>query len=320
MNFEVVKNKICWFSLEIFRSKRKLLCISRDSENIFSGISYFYSHQFGDGRSNEYQFEKAFKSYALQVNAWFTPQKRFDFCINADNFSEVKTPEEIKSFLCDWKEEYELIPYMNETCVASHPILENLRGHYNASVRVFHCARLMTSRIQMLCGKEVVVIAELISTDQLPSPDQVDGDIPTLDPSLGERAVLIKNHMGDWAVVIGSWIGYRRAKEGKTFERCIINNKGENIVQRYTLPIRQETRGDLQYRIYRLPSCQKSTSLPEHLKVNFYTGDIQMFDHLEEAAENIGLVFSVALLHVLCKPRKRDWKEGDQDNQSTHNP
>ena len=318
--FEVMENETRWLSFELMLRKRKLLGISRDSESIFTGIKDLNSNQFRDGSSNEHQFEKAIANYTLQVNATFTPHtKRIDFFLNAGNFSEVKTPEEIKSLICDKTEEHELIPYMKETCITARHMLGNIRGHSDISVNVFHCARLMTSRIQVLSGSHVVAIAELISTDQLPSPDQVDGDIPTIDPSLGERAVVIKNNMGDWAVLIGSWMGYRGGKEGKTFQRCIINNKGENIAQEYELPKRLETRGGLQYRIYLLPSCQKSTSLPEHLKVNFYTGDIQMFDRFEEAAENICLVFSVALLHVLCYPRKRDWKEGDQDDLSTDN-
>ena len=44
-----------------------------------------------------------------------------------------------------------------------------------------------------------------------------------------------------------------------------------------------------------------------------------MYDDFEHVAENIGLVFSVALLYVLCIPRKRDWKEGDQDEESIQN-
>ena len=257
LNCEVFENKTCWLIFELFLRKRKLLCISKESESVFTGPKYFYSDQFSDVSSDEYQFEEAMATYTLQVNARFTPlETQIEFVLNVGKFSEVKTPEEIKNILCDRTEKHELMPYMKETCITARHLLGNLRGNSNVLVKVFHCARLMTSRIQVLCGTGVMVVAELISTDQLPLPDQVDGDIPTLNPSLGERTVLIKNNKGDWAVVIGHWMGYRRGKEGKTFQRCIINNKGEKIVQEYALPTRWRVIYSIVYIFLRLAKGQ----------------------------------------------------------------
>lgn len=36
----------------------------------------------------------------------------------------------------------------------------------------------------------------------------------TLDPKAGERAILIKNHHGDWAVIIGRWQGVKKGISG----------------------------------------------------------------------------------------------------------
>ena len=219
--------------------------------------------QFRDGSSDEYLFEQVIGNYQLQINASVVQKKtRIDLFLNEGNFSEVKTPEEINSLLCDRIEEHDIIPYMKKTCITAHHMLRNQHGNSNFSVRMFHCAPLMTSRIQALCGERVVVTAELISIDQLPLPFQVGGDIPTLDPNIGERVVLIKNNTGDWAILIGSWVGYKRGKAGKTVQRCIINDKGETIVQECIIPGHAETRGLLVYRTYRLPSCEKSTTLP----------------------------------------------------------
>lgn len=37
----------------------------------------------------------------------------------------------------------------------------------------------------------------------------------TLDIKLGERALLLKNHAGDWGVVLGRWTGLRKPLPGK---------------------------------------------------------------------------------------------------------
>ena len=39
--------------------------------------------------------------------------------------------------------------------------------------------------------------------------------IPCLDPTKGERAILIKNPLGDWAIVVGVWTGAKKAKKPK---------------------------------------------------------------------------------------------------------
>ena len=36
----------------------------------------------------------------------------------------------------------------------------------------------------------------------------------TLNPRAGERAVLIKNHQGDWGIVTGQWTGFKRGVPG----------------------------------------------------------------------------------------------------------
>ena len=320
LNFEAKENLKYPLSFELLGVRKRKLncCIRRESQNIFKVNTDFDSSKFGDGSKNEYLFlcKQVNGDFAVQVNANVTQKvTRIDLFLIEGNFSQVKTAEDVKSLLCDKTEEHEIIPYMKETCITAQHMLRNRHGDSNFSVRIFHCAPLMTSRIQVLCKARVVVTAELISIDQLPLPFQVGGDIPTLDPSIGERAVLIKNNTGDWAILIGSWVGYKRGKAGKKVQRCIINDKGENIVQEYSG--RMETRGVLVYRTYRIPSCKKSTGLPAYLKVDFQTGFISMHGDLELVAENISLVFSVALLYTLCVPRNGDWKEGDPVNLSS---
>jgi len=48
----------------------------------------------------------------------------------------------------------------------------------------------------------------------------------------------------------------------------------------------------------------------EELKVDLKSGVMNINADCNEVAENIALAFSASLLHVLCIPRKRNWKEG----------
>lgn len=43
----------------------------------------------------------------------------------------------------------------------------------------------------------------------------------TLNPKLGERAVLIKNYDGDWGIVCGHWTGIRKG---------VPPSRGENVL------------------------------------------------------------------------------------------
>ena len=36
----------------------------------------------------------------------------------------------------------------------------------------------------------------------------------SLNPRAGERAVLIKNNQGDWGILIGKWIGFKKGVAG----------------------------------------------------------------------------------------------------------
>ena len=42
---------------------------------------------------------------------------------------------------------------------------------------------------------------------------------PTLNMKDGERALLVKDYYGDWGVIIGKWLGYRKGVPGKPGER-----------------------------------------------------------------------------------------------------
>lgn len=37
---------------------------------------------------------------------------------------------------------------------------------------------------------------------------------PYLDVSAGERAMIIKDNLGDWGIVVGGWVGFRKGIPG----------------------------------------------------------------------------------------------------------
>lgn len=53
----------------------------------------------------------------------------------------------------------------------------------------------------------------------------------------------------------------------------------------------------------------------ESFRVDLQTGKIQIDPSSQELVENVACIFSVALLHVLCVPRRKDWKPGSPLNE-----
>nr|KAG5701666.1 hypothetical protein BaRGS_027824 [Batillaria attramentaria] len=80
--------------------------------------------------------------------------------------------------------------------------------------RMLHCPDLLQSAVHVLYQDKMTAVAHLVCDPR---------KVPYLNPRTGERAVLIKNHSGDWAVVVGRWVsvkkggsrlGSRRGRDG----------------------------------------------------------------------------------------------------------
>jgi hypothetical protein len=59
-------------------------------------------------------------------------------------------------------------------------------------------------------------------------------------------------------------------------------------------------------------SCNKYDFNLASSDVDLKTGSITIDPNCDDVTENIALAFSVSLLHVLCVPRPKNWKEGQQ--------
>ena len=59
-----------------------------------------------------------------------------------------------------------------------------------------------------------------------------DNSCPHLNSADGERALLIKDSVGDWGIVHGKWLGFRKGVPGKpgTLEKSYRSEGGEMII------------------------------------------------------------------------------------------
>ncbi|XP_046563454.1 glycine-rich domain-containing protein 1-like [Haliotis rubra] len=102
------------------------------------------------------------------------------------------------------------------TCsVASHKLLNHMKK-VEFTCRIIHSLPLLMSAVQIFYHDKMAAVAHLVGPDQIPRPEQVSNTsrCVTLEPRKGERAVLIKNHSGDWGFVRGQWLGIRRGIPG----------------------------------------------------------------------------------------------------------
>ncbi|WAR06794.1 GRDP2-like protein [Mya arenaria] len=137
--------------------------------------------------------------------------------------------------------------------------------------------------------------------------------IPALNPKLGQRAMLIKNTGGDWGIVTGEWNGFKKGKPGVRVGRKMVGgvkgDPGALLVNLY----KNGPANSLQHM-----SC--SFDYSQDAKCSIKLDDLEAdfnHDHVNissttEVPENIALTFSVALLHVFCVPRPKDWTEGHE--------
>ncbi|XP_062595777.1 uncharacterized protein LOC134257152 [Saccostrea cucullata] len=200
----------------------------------------------------------------------------------------------------------------NSCSVANHRI-RNADGEVMFTARVIHSLPLMTSVVHVYYHDKLNVVCHLIGPDTLPTPTQVqssDENSPiTLSPQKGERAMIIKNNEGDWAILVGRWTGVRKGVPGR---RATKHQTGR-------APIRGSP-GHLEVTMYRLPTGERSVVELDSEQFRYYDFTVK-FHGFEadfskctvkisptDGAENLALVFCISVLQVLCQPRPPDWE------------
>nr|CDJ80361.1 Protein of unknown function DUF1399 domain containing protein [Haemonchus contortus] len=182
--------------------------------------------------------------------------------------------------------------------IATHSVVDTRDGA-KYTVQVVHSAALLLSMI-LVYGREqrLLAMAHLIGADSLPSRDQLDNNLQFL-PHLSnadERAFVIVNKDGDYAIVKGRWTGFSRKQPASEGQKAKPGAAGRLLVDAFNL---------LKNTVQKIevPSPDGSTL--------FVIGDAQarlpgkrIECRSTNTAEQIASVFCVSTLFVLCNPDK----------------
>ncbi|XP_041349650.1 uncharacterized protein LOC121368951 [Gigantopelta aegis] len=209
----------------------------------------------------------------------------------------------------------------NSCSTASHKLLNHMKA-VTFTCRIIHSLPLLMSAVQVFYHDKMAVLAHLIGPEQLPLPTQVGNPkaCVTFTPKKGERAILIKNHGGDWGVLLGRWTGVRRpvrrvkATSIRKGRRGVPGCAGYLEVSFYKMRTHAWEKVTLEQAY---ASSMFSFNIDD-AKVELDHGLIEIKEGSVDVAENIAVAFSVALLHVLCQPHPKGWKPGEPDNLETN--
>ncbi|GFR81235.1 glycine-rich domain-containing protein 2 [Elysia marginata] len=194
-----------------------------------------------------------------------------------------------------------LPPGVDSHCsVASHKLFNHTRKVV-FTVRTIHSEPLLMSAVHVFYGDKLSTVAHLVVGDQLPLPSSVGEPkrCVTLNPKEGQRAVLIKNNNGDWGIAVGWWEGFQKRTSGRKGS----GSEGHLEIRFFHLPTKKWYFVSFD-RLYSLATSKFEIG---DCIVEFDSGFLEIGSHRGEVAENLALIFSVALIHVLCQPRPADW-------------
>uniref|UniRef100_A0A0M3HR55 SHR-BD domain-containing protein n=1 Tax=Ascaris lumbricoides TaxID=6252 RepID=A0A0M3HR55_ASCLU len=182
--------------------------------------------------------------------------------------------------------------------MATHTLVDSRDGA-RYTVQIVHSAALLLSVI-LVFGREqrLLCMAHLVGADSLPSRDQLDPNLQFL-PHLStpdERAFVVMNKDGDYAIIKGRWTGFARKVPAEKGQKAKPGSPGKLQVDAFNL---------LKNTVQKLevPGPEGSTL--------FVVGDAQarlpgkrIQCRSTLTAEHLACVFSVATLFVLCNPDK----------------
>ena len=186
------------------------------------------------------------------------------------------------------------------------------------TAEIVHVVSLQTSLIKIsLGGTRLMATANLIGLIHLPYVQHIsDKSIMTLDPKF-EKAMLVRNLHGDYAIVKGKWIGLRRGvpprrnKQG-IMMRGIPGSPGNLSIEIYSCLKKTIEKAELdQSGVFRVYS--------EHLitTINLKNGVVEIrfvgsVVALLEVESMLAIIFAISALHVLLQPKEKPMQAGNQ--------
>lgn len=167
------------------------------------------------------------------------------------------------------------------SCFSATHRLTNHENEESFRCRIMHIPELLHSGVEIFLKQKLVTTAHLIGSSQLPSPSQVSIQDMTMafDPELGERAMLIRNHSGDWGLCIARWI---KDKESTGLDVRFMKLTGKSAIQNVYIDT-----ADVEFQSF---------------NANLYSGKVIVNPTKNTVAENLATFWSICVLYALCSP------------------
>ncbi|XP_062595714.1 uncharacterized protein LOC134257087 [Saccostrea cucullata] len=245
------------------------------------------------------------ESIVLHHTIKITESRDCSLMLEAGNFETAIIPE-------NNEDPWGLIPFprlpegVDNSCYVANHRIRNTDGEVMFTAREIHSLSLMTSVVHVFYLDKLSVICHMIGPDTLPTPSQVQSSNEnppiTLSPQEGERAMIIKNNEGDWAILVGRWTGVRKGEPGviatkQNAGRTATGSPGHLEVMMYTLP----TVGKRSKMVFYNEQLSYDFKVkPESFIADFSKCTLNISP--KDSAENIALVFCINILQALCKP------------------
>ncbi|WAR25640.1 GRDP2-like protein [Mya arenaria] len=170
---------------------------------------------------------------------------------------------------------------------ADHKLV-NHEGKHLFTCRVTHVPEMLHSGVEIYFRNKLVSSSRLIGSSQLPGSGQIAVREMTMsfDPELGERAMLIRYHAGDWGLCVARW---RQGSPGET----------EGLEVRFMKLVDGKTK------VQRLDMTATDVKF-QSFNADVYSGALRVNPAGNTVAENMALFWCICVLYVLCRPGNAD--------------
>ena len=171
------------------------------------------------------------------------------------------------------------------------------------TVEVLHLVSQQWSSIKIMSDENVLATSHLIDSRQLPLSQQVgyDKKVFTLDPKY-EKAMLIRNLNGDYAIVKGKWVGFRRKvlkAKNSSGER---GDPGHLEISYYSFRTKKTHKLDvskfLEFYLFNEYASFEVNLSTSKIIANFKNENTNL-----EIESSLALIYSISALHVLLQPK-----------------
>ena len=177
----------------------------------------------------------------------------------------------------------------------------NYKKEVIMQVRVLHSVALRQSAVQLYVGKRLKIISHIVGLDtigfeEIHKCSDTAMQIGSTDSNW--RAMLIKDHLGDWAICVGEWYGMKRgARNGRLsvrgnpgYFKAYIHRKGTKGFQSLDLN----------------PNADRYVAKmgqPLDFRWDFMNGEILLNADVEDPLHEVALAFTISTLYLLVQPR-----------------